>query len=114
MSKYKYKFYFAILLFVGILTGIDRASGAQPQSAQNSVKPSADVQKLEPGKPLVRDMKAGEIQSYEINLTIGQFLRASVNGAEVDLAVQVFAPGGDLIFEIDPSSGPQSPQKITV
>ncbi len=110
----KYKIYFPVFLFACIFSGINQASAVQAQSSQNSVKPSADARRLEPGKPLIRDVSGGETQSYEINLASGQFLSASVSGGSVDLAVRVFAPGGDLIFEIDPSSGPQSPQKITV
>ncbi len=110
----KYKIYFAVFLFACVFYGINQASAVQAQSSQNSVKPSADVRKLEPRKPVIRDLCGGETHAYEINLASGQFLRASVGGGSVDLAVRVFAPGGDLIFEIDPSSGPQSPQKITV
>ena len=56
---------------------------------------------LEIGKPIERELKAGETQQFQINLQKGKFLNALVNQQGVDVIVRVFAPDNSKVADID-------------
>ena len=69
---------------------------------------------LENGKPLERELKAGENHSYTIGLETGQFLDAAVNQRGIDVIVRVFAPDNSKIAEIDSPNGIQGDEPIAL
>lgn len=78
--------------------------------AQPVVPPAA----LENGKPLERELKAGENHSYTIGLETGQFLDAAVNQRGIDIIVRVFAPDNSKIAEIDSPNGIEGDEPIAL
>lgn len=88
------------LLLIGILgSSIQLAVAQQPPSLATA--PPAKAQRLEPGKPIERELKGGEIHSYTVSLDKGQFLRATANQRQIDLLVRVSGPDGTTIATID-------------
>lgn len=69
---------------------------------------------LEKGKPIERELKAGENHSYTIALETGQFLDAAVNQLGIDVVVRVFAPDNSKIAEIDSPNGIQGDEPIAL
>jgi CHAT domain-containing protein len=88
------------------------------QSAQaaanpgNAATPSA-AQKLEVGKPIERELKGGESHSYEITLAENQYLTAVVEQKGIDVAVQVMAPDGKQLMEVDSPNGTKGDEPVT-
>jgi erythromycin esterase len=69
---------------------------------------------LENGKPIERELKAGENHSYTVGLETGQFLDAAVNQRGIDVVVRVFAPDNSKIAEIDSPNGIQGDEPIAL
>lgn len=69
---------------------------------------------LENGKPIERELKAGENHFYTIGLESGQFLDAAVNQRGIDVIVRVFAPDDSKIAEIDSPNGIQGDEPIAL
>src|SRR5436190_2219276 len=76
-------------------------SFAPDQNADSSKTPKQE------SKPIARfsageyELKGGETHSYEITLSVGQFLDAVVEQKEIDVTVAIFGPDGEKISETD-------------
>src|SRR5215510_6573260 len=66
-----------------------------------------DIQTLEPGKPIRRELAGGQQHSYQIRLSAGQFLKATIEQQGIDVVVQVSGPDGKQMTEFDSDSRPQ-------
>ena len=69
------------------------------QAAQN------ELPILDPGKPISRELSGGEVHSYQIILTPGQFLRIVVDQWGIDLIVTLYDANGKRIADLDSSVG---------
>ena len=67
----------------------------------NSLRGQSIPQPLVPGKPIERELNAGETHRYTVALTSGQFLDASANQEKIGLLVRLFTPNGDTLTTID-------------
>ncbi|HEX5732524.1 MAG TPA: CHAT domain-containing tetratricopeptide repeat protein [Blastocatellia bacterium] len=56
---------------------------------------------LEIGKPIERELKGGEAHTYQVSLSLNQFLRVTVNQRGIDVAVNLFGPDGKQIVEVN-------------
>jgi erythromycin esterase len=79
-------------------------------------QPAADnpAVKLEAGKPVARDIKAGETHTYALFLETGQFLDAAVNQQGIDVVVRVVAPDDGKLMEIDSPNGMNGDEPIVL
>jgi hypothetical protein len=109
-----------ILLFLLILVSFSiqasafalaQQSGAVRLEATNNA-PQGEVRKLEVGKPVERQMQGGESHTYEIMLSAGQFLDLVVDQRGIDVVVQVVAPDGKQLLEVDSPNGTQGPEPV--
>jgi erythromycin esterase len=69
---------------------------------------------LESGKPIERELKTGDTQSFNVRLEAGQFFDAVVNQRGIDVVVKIFAPDGNKIAEIDSPNGSQGDEPIAL
>src|SRR6266849_574199 len=60
-----------------------------------------EVRRLEPGKPIDRELAGGQSHSYEIALAEGQYVKIVVEPRGIDVVVQVLGPDGKPITEFD-------------
>jgi len=79
--------------------------------AQNQTKP--DIQILEPGKPIKRELSGGESHLYQIHLDAGQFLHLIVEQKGIDVVVTAIYPDNHKI-EVDSPNGAQGPEPVKV
>lgn len=84
----------------------------QAQQPSPSTSAPAEAQRLEPGKPIERELKAGETHNYTVVLTKGQFLDAAVNQRGIDVMVQVSGPTGTALARIDSPNGDQGDEPV--
>lgn len=98
-------------LLIGAVSVLGQPSAAQQPS---SATVSADAQRLEPEKPIERELKAGETHSYILLLTKGQFLDAAVNQRGIDVVVRVSGPTGTTLTEVDSPNGDQGDEPIGI
>jgi erythromycin esterase len=75
---------------------------------------AAEARALEPGKPVERELSAGETHAYQVSLSAGQLLRAVVNQRGVDVVVVVRGPDGQKLSEVDSPNGNDGPEPVTV
>jgi len=61
----------------------------------------AQETKLEPGKPIDREIAGGESHSYQITLTTGQFIRFRLQQRTIDAALILTAPDGKQLVEMN-------------
>ncbi|HEX5731891.1 MAG TPA: CHAT domain-containing protein [Blastocatellia bacterium] len=66
-------------------------------------------ERLEPGKPIARKLAGGELHSYRVILSAGQFLHAVIEEQGIDTVITLFGPDSKQIVKIDgPNSKPGS------
>jgi CHAT domain-containing protein len=82
------------------------AAGAQAQAEK-------DVRRVEPGKPIERELAGGQSHSYKITLATGQYLDAVVEQRGIDVAVTLLGPDGKQILEVDSPNGDRGPEPVS-
>jgi CHAT domain-containing protein/Tfp pilus assembly protein PilF len=102
----------ATILFSGISLAADGQQSEQAKSS--SATNQSAVRKLEVGKPIERELKGGETHTYEIALEAGQFINAIVEQRGIDVAVQVVAPNGKQLMEVDSPNGDKGDEPVTL
>ena len=98
------------VFLIGLLVS---PSVALASPAQNQPAP-AEVRRLELNKPIEREMKGGESHFYEITLEANQYLNVVVEQKGIDVVVQVIAPDGKTIMEVDSPNGAQGPEPVSL
>jgi CHAT domain-containing protein/Tfp pilus assembly protein PilF len=82
------------------------AAKAGVQSSQPNVR------KLEPSKPIERELSGGESHSYEITLSGGQYLNVIVDQRGIDVVVTVISPEDKQLMQVDSPNGTQGPEPV--
>jgi len=95
-----------LLIFAGMLSFPRLSSIAVMRNSQ------AQAQRIEPGKPMERELKGGEVHQYQVEMEAGQFLNAIVDQRGIDVMVLVFAPKGQKVFEVDSPNGANGPEPV--
>jgi erythromycin esterase len=90
-------------VFIAILVSFVFAFGQMAQTETTAI---------ENGKPIERQLKAAEIHNFNVRLEAGQFFDAAVDQRGIDVVVNVFAPDGNKIAEIDSPNGIQGDEPI--
>ncbi|HKQ77181.1 MAG TPA: CHAT domain-containing tetratricopeptide repeat protein [Blastocatellia bacterium] len=72
----------------------------------------SQTQRMEPGRPVERELKGGEVHQYQVEMEAGQFLHAIVDQRGIDVVVIVFAPNGQKVFEVDSPNGDNGPEPV--
>ncbi|HEY5883587.1 MAG TPA: CHAT domain-containing tetratricopeptide repeat protein [Pyrinomonadaceae bacterium] len=82
----------------------------QPTPAQDSKQ--TDVRELKVGEPIERELSGGEVHSYRITLTAGQYLKALVEQKGIDVVVRLLGPNSKEITKVDNPTGTQWPELV--
>jgi tetratricopeptide (TPR) repeat protein len=84
--------------------------GFQPAAQANSFLDQAqgDLQQLEAGKAVEREITGGESHAYRIRLEAGQFLRLVVAQKRISIAIALAGPDGKQISRLSMVSGEES------
>ena len=77
--------------------GTAQVASHEPNSAGNE----KDVRTLEPGQSIKRELAVGQEHTYQIKMSVDQFLKVTVEQQGIDVMVQVMAPDGKQITEFD-------------
>jgi len=104
---------FAILLLLSPVQ-MPAQSTQKSNNANSTAQNPQDIPLLEPGKPIERELKGGEVHSYKIALSAGQYLKTIVEQRGIDVVVRLFAPDGKQIIEVDSPNGTQGAEPISV
>jgi len=72
----------------------------------------AQIQRVELGRPVERELKGGEVHQYQVDVETGQFLHAIVDQRGIDVVVIVFAPNEQKVFEVDSPNGANGPEPV--
>jgi CHAT domain-containing protein/tetratricopeptide (TPR) repeat protein len=79
-----------------------------PLSAQTD----ADPPMLEFGHPVERTLSGGQVHSYLVAITAGQFVYVSVEQKGIDVVVKLIAPDGQVVAEVDSPNGEVGPEPV--
>jgi CHAT domain-containing protein/Tfp pilus assembly protein PilF len=71
------------------------------------------TRRLEPGKPIERELAADASHSYQIALDAGQYANLVVDQRGVNVVVQLSGPDGEQIMEFDSESRPQGKESLS-
>jgi CHAT domain-containing protein/Tfp pilus assembly protein PilF len=78
----------------------------------NSERQSAQVRKLETGKPVEQELKGGQSHTYEIAIKAGQYLSVIVEQRGIDVEVEVIAPDGKQLMKVDSPNEDQGEEPV--
>jgi hypothetical protein len=98
------------ILALLIIAGIPSAPNLFPVAAMRNTQAQPGL--LEPGKPVERELKGGEVHQYHVEMEAGQFLHTIVEQRGIDVVVIVFAPNGQKVFEVDSPNGANGPEPV--
>ena len=106
---------FAATILISVATlAADWKQAEQATPKANNNPNQSDVVKLEVGKPIERELKGGESHTYEITLEAGQNINAVVEQRGIDVVVQVIAPDGKQLMEVDSPNETQGDERVTL
>jgi CHAT domain-containing protein len=92
-------------------------SQTQPAPQATSVGAATNAQneliKLEPGKPIERELAGGQSHSYQITLSAGQYMNAVVEQRGIDVVVTLLGPDGKQIAELDNEPRDQGQETVS-
>jgi CHAT domain-containing protein/Tfp pilus assembly protein PilF len=74
---------------------------------------SAEVRRLEAGRPFERELKGGETHSYRLWLAADQYLCVTIEQRGVDVTVALFGPDGKKLAEANSAKGAQGQETLT-
>ena len=66
-----------------------------------SGEPPQQVRRLEPGKPIERELAGGQVHAYQLWLTAGQYTHLVVEQRSIDIVALLFGPDGKKLVEVD-------------
>lgn len=96
----------ALLFTLSAATGLPRAAQDRPPALKPAADPqAADTAGLQPGRPLRRDLKAGERHLYQLNLPATHFIHVLVAQHGIDVVVALIGPDGKVLSEVDSPNG---------
>src|SRR5215813_7599255 len=73
-----------------------------------------DIQALESGKTIRRELAGGQEHTYRIRLDANQFLKVVVEQKGIDVVAHVSGPEGKQILEFDSESRPQGREEVSL
>jgi CHAT domain-containing protein len=92
------------LILCGVmLVGVSEAAQTVPY----------DVNNLELGKPIERELHGGETHAYRIHLSAGQFVNVTVNQEDIDVTVKLLGPENQEVVITDSPNGRNGPEQLT-
>src|SRR5262245_12121651 len=100
------------LLIITLLIFVGTSSLSRLSAIAAMTNPQSQIQRLEPGRAVERELKGGEVHQYQVEMEAGQFLHAVVDQRGIDVIVFVFAPNGQKVFEVDSPNGENGPEPI--
>src|SRR5215471_4396786 len=71
------------------------------QGAAGNEKDEKDIRMLEPGQSIKRELAVGQKHTYQIRLSVDQFLNVVIEQQGIDVLAQVIGPDGKEITEFD-------------
>ena len=75
---------------------------------------AGETNSLELGKPIEREIAAGETHSFKLNLTAEQYAHVVVDQRGVDVVVSIFAPNGTRLAQVDMPNGNSGPEPVSL
>jgi tetratricopeptide (TPR) repeat protein len=88
-------------------------SASPPAQTQTAVERTVvQTPRLQPGNPIEREIAGGQVHSYELPLSAGQYLHLVVDQRGIDLAVVVLDPAGKEVVEVDSPNGKVGPEPV--
>ncbi len=69
---------------------------------------------LNPGQPIQRQLRGGDIHSFQIQLQAGEFLRVSAMQIGIDIQLSLFGSSGQKLSETDGLNSSQGPEVAAV
>lgn len=71
-------------------------------------------QGLELNKPVEHELKGGEIREYSVQVKANQLLNILVDQRGIDVVVELYAPDGKKLAEVDSPNGSQGPEQVNL
>src|SRR5262249_31760809 len=104
-----------LALFINLSVVQIRAFPAvrRPEAA-GMAQENQTVRRLEPGKPIERELAGGQSHDYQLTLADGQYGNLVVDQRGIDLVVKLFGPDGKAIMEYDSESRARGQESVSL
>src|SRR5262249_22901078 len=85
-----------------------------PETAglSNAAQSEPDVRELVPGASIGRELAGGQVHTYRIALTSGQYLHIIAETDDIEARLILFGPGGQKVTESYSPNGSRGPENI--
>lgn len=100
------------LLWVSFLIQLAPALSVPGQTDNKDKRNTSAVATLEPGKPVEREISAGEKQSYQLEVSEGQYANIEITSRDLDASVKLFGSTGEVITQYAAKLTARSNQEI--
>src|SRR5262245_7316823 len=91
-----------------------QAAAQEASGPQNGAVDEKDVRPLEQGQAVRRELSGGQRHSYQLRLSIDQFLKATIEQQGIDVVVKILGPDGKQIVEFDTERRPQGKEEASL
>jgi hypothetical protein len=81
-------------------------------AAPGPAQEDGSIRDLKSGRPLVREISAGETHVYRLTLAAGQYARVDFEQMGIDVSVALSDTGGTLINKFDNLDGGRAPEHV--
>jgi CHAT domain-containing protein/Tfp pilus assembly protein PilF len=85
---------------------------APPALATPTPSPEPDARELGAGAVVRRDAAPDDVHRYDLRVAEGEFLAIDVEQQGVDVALELRAPGGDLVTAVDSPNGERGSERL--
>lgn len=94
-----------IILFVGLLLGSKSVAWTTPLSPSPAEKPVDNNTTLIIGEAISKELQGGALHTYEVDLSENQFAFATLEQKGIDVLIEILAPNGEKVEQIDTPNG---------
>jgi CHAT domain-containing protein/Tfp pilus assembly protein PilF len=88
-----------LLLSFSFLIQLAPTAGVPGQTGNKDKRTTSEVPSLELGKPIEREISAGEKQSYQLEVSEGQYANIEITSHDLDARVQLFGSTREVITQ---------------
>jgi CHAT domain-containing protein/tetratricopeptide (TPR) repeat protein len=83
-------------------------------SGGTALQDNQQLRRLEPGKPIERELAGGQSHSYQLSLEAGQYAKLEVDQHGIDVVIRLLGQDGKQIAEFDSESRLQGQESVSL
>lgn len=104
----------AVVVSAALLIVVVASANAEAVEWLSLAQNDQTIRALDPNKPIERELMAGQVHSYQVTLTVGQYLQVNVEQRGIDVVIKLLGPDGQKMNEVDSSNGLDGIESVSI